>query len=156
MGRTRSFDDEVVLAAAAAAFRERGYEATSVDDLVRVTGLHRGSLYSAFGSKRGIFVRALTRAGGLTPPPAGSAGATADADEPVEPVTPAIDDAVLDLVLVALLELSPRDDGVRRLVSRLLVRLNLPAEVLGRRLLVRAHLDPDAGSPTRPAPQETR
>ncbi|MEO7447764.1 MAG: helix-turn-helix domain-containing protein, partial [Humibacillus sp.] len=109
MGRTRSFDDEVVLAAAAAAFRERGYEATSVDDLVRVTGLHRGSLYSAFGSKRGIFVRALTRAGGLTPPPAGSAAAKAhepvEPVEPAEPVTPAIDDAVLDLVLVALLEL---------------------------------------------------
>ncbi|WP_408649259.1 helix-turn-helix domain-containing protein [Streptomyces herbicida] len=33
-------------------FAERGYEGTSVDDLVRALGVHRGSLYKVFGSKR--------------------------------------------------------------------------------------------------------
>lgn len=40
-------------------FWDRGYAATSVDDLVRATGLGKGSLYGAFGSKREMFVRAL-------------------------------------------------------------------------------------------------
>jgi TetR/AcrR family transcriptional repressor of nem operon len=50
-----------MVAAAAGLFLERGYEATSIDDHVAVTGLHRGRLYKAFGSKRGMFIAALHR-----------------------------------------------------------------------------------------------
>ncbi len=42
-------------------FRERGYHATSVGDLGSATGLTAGSLYKAFGDKRGVFVAALER-----------------------------------------------------------------------------------------------
>ena len=43
-------------------FWERGYRATSVDDLVEVTGVRPGSLYNAFpGGKRGLFLRSLAR-----------------------------------------------------------------------------------------------
>jgi len=43
-------------------FWERGYRATSVDDLVEVTGVRPGSLYNAFpGGKRGLFLRSLDR-----------------------------------------------------------------------------------------------
>lgn len=47
-----------MVAAAARLFLERGYEATAIDELVVACGLHRGSLYKAFGSKRGIFLAA--------------------------------------------------------------------------------------------------
>ncbi|GIF05563.1 TetR family transcriptional regulator [Actinoplanes siamensis] len=38
-------------------FNETGYHGTSVDDLSRVTGLSKGSLYSAFGDKETLFRR---------------------------------------------------------------------------------------------------
>jgi TetR/AcrR family transcriptional repressor of nem operon len=44
---------------AGALFALHGYEGTSVDDLVRGLGIHRGSLYSAFGSKRALYLRVL-------------------------------------------------------------------------------------------------
>ena len=43
------------------AFWERGYEATSVDDLVQCMGINRFSLYSTFGGKHQLFVAALER-----------------------------------------------------------------------------------------------
>ena len=59
MPRPREFDEPVALAAIRNTFWDRGFAATSVDDLVRATGLGKGSLYGAFGSKREMFVRAL-------------------------------------------------------------------------------------------------
>jgi TetR/AcrR family transcriptional repressor of nem operon len=44
-----------------AAFWSRGYEATSIDDLVEATGIGRGSLYGTFGDKRQLFLTALDR-----------------------------------------------------------------------------------------------
>ncbi len=40
-------------------FREKGYEATSLKDLERVTGLKPGSLYNSFESKEVLFCKAL-------------------------------------------------------------------------------------------------
>jgi TetR/AcrR family transcriptional repressor of nem operon len=59
MARPREFDERMVLDAIRNTFWDRGYAATSVDDLVRATGLGKGSLYGAFGSKQEMFVRAL-------------------------------------------------------------------------------------------------
>ena len=59
MARPRTFDEAAVVHAARAVFWDRGYAATSVDDLSRATGLGKGSLYSAFGDKHALFVRAL-------------------------------------------------------------------------------------------------
>ncbi len=42
------------------AFWNKGYEATSLAELCRVTGLNKGSLYQAFGDKHSLFMRALT------------------------------------------------------------------------------------------------
>ena len=42
------------------AFWNKGYEATSMADLCNCTGLHKGSLYQAFGGKRQLFMDALT------------------------------------------------------------------------------------------------
>lgn len=59
MARSRSFDEHQVLTQCGEAFRRQGYDATSVDDLVAATGLKRGSLYQAFGSKQGVFLAVL-------------------------------------------------------------------------------------------------
>ncbi len=45
--------------AALEAFWRRGFEATSLSDLCDATGLHKGSLYQAFGDKHQLFMRAL-------------------------------------------------------------------------------------------------
>lgn len=37
----------------------KGYEAASVNDLVKVMGVHRGSLYAAFGDKHALFLAAV-------------------------------------------------------------------------------------------------
>ena len=58
-GRPRKFDTNTVLASASKVFWERGYNATSIDDLCEATGLLRGSLYGLFGDKHGIMVAAL-------------------------------------------------------------------------------------------------
>ena len=55
MGRTREFDESVVLAKAMHAFRRKGYAGSSVRDLEQATGLSGGSLYHAYGGKRGLF-----------------------------------------------------------------------------------------------------
>lgn len=55
----RQFDENEVLERAAVAFWRKGYEGTSVADLVAATGLQRGSLYAGFGDKRGLFQAAL-------------------------------------------------------------------------------------------------
>ena len=54
-------DRDQVLDAAMKAFWANGYEATSLADLVTVTGLHKGSLYQAFGDKHSLFVQTLKR-----------------------------------------------------------------------------------------------
>ncbi|MGW6918594.1 TetR/AcrR family transcriptional regulator [Kitasatospora sp. NPDC054939] len=59
MGRPRAFDEGEAVQAAARLFAARGYEGTSVDDLVTGIGVHRGSLYKVFGSKRGLYLAAL-------------------------------------------------------------------------------------------------
>ncbi len=58
-GRPREFDEDKVLLAAAHAFWQRGFHATSIDDICKATGLLRGSLYGAYGDKHGIFMAAL-------------------------------------------------------------------------------------------------
>lgn len=60
----RKFDEDAVLDRVMNAFWERGYEGTSVDDLVLASGLKRGSLYNAFGDKEKLFLRALERYSG--------------------------------------------------------------------------------------------
>ena len=59
MARPRTFDEQEVVAAARDEFWERGYAATSVDDLTAATGLGKGSLYGAFGDKHNLYLRAL-------------------------------------------------------------------------------------------------
>ncbi|UQS86392.1 TetR/AcrR family transcriptional regulator [Nicoliella spurrieriana] len=59
MGRRKSFNQSEVLNKISMVFVQYGFEGTSLDLLVNATGLLRGSLYAAFGSKLGMFIAAL-------------------------------------------------------------------------------------------------
>jgi TetR/AcrR family transcriptional repressor of nem operon len=61
MARPREFDEEAVLDAAVQCFWTRGYEATSIRDLIKETGVTGASLYNAFGDKRALYQKALDR-----------------------------------------------------------------------------------------------
>lgn len=60
-GRPREFKDTAVVDAAVEVFRTKGYEACSTEELCKQTGLGRGSLYNAFGSKHELYEHALQR-----------------------------------------------------------------------------------------------
>jgi len=57
----KSFNEQDVIEKAMLVFWERGYEATSIANLIEGTGINRGSLYNAFGGKRQLFVQSLLK-----------------------------------------------------------------------------------------------
>ena len=59
MARTKEFDPDAALRAALELFWERGYEATSMADLVERLGIGRASLYATFGGKHELYLKAL-------------------------------------------------------------------------------------------------
>jgi len=61
MARTKEFDPDAALQAAMELFWAKGYEATSVADLVEHLGIGRGSLYATFGDKHQLYLAALRR-----------------------------------------------------------------------------------------------
>ncbi|MER7762283.1 TetR/AcrR family transcriptional regulator [Streptomyces sp. NPDC097619] len=63
MARTKEFDPDAALRAALELFWRRGYEATSLSDLVEHLGIGRASLYATFGSKHELYLKALDRYG---------------------------------------------------------------------------------------------
>ena len=58
-GRPREFDRDEALAKARDAFWVRGYEGTSIADLVSTLGLASARIYAAFGSKEALFREAV-------------------------------------------------------------------------------------------------
>ncbi|MGZ8310761.1 MAG: TetR/AcrR family transcriptional regulator [Allosphingosinicella sp.] len=60
-GRPRSFDTDQVLASVRDTFWRYGYAGTSMDQLSSATGLHKPSLYGAFGDKRRLYLATLDR-----------------------------------------------------------------------------------------------
>ena len=60
-GRPRRFDPEAAVAIAQRLFHVRGYDAVSVADLTEALGINPPSFYAAFGSKAGLYARALGR-----------------------------------------------------------------------------------------------
>jgi TetR/AcrR family transcriptional regulator, transcriptional repressor for nem operon len=59
MPKTKSFDKTKVLEAAANIFRQKGYNGTSIDDVLSATGLSRSSLYDSFGDKHNLYLQSL-------------------------------------------------------------------------------------------------
>jgi TetR/AcrR family transcriptional repressor of nem operon len=61
MARHKEFNRDEVLHKAMEVFWSRGYEATSVQDLVKRMGINRQSLYDTFGDKHALYLQALDR-----------------------------------------------------------------------------------------------
>jgi AcrR family transcriptional regulator len=59
MARPKEFDRERALHRAISAFSQKGFAATSTDELMRAMELSRQSMYDTFGDKRALFLKAL-------------------------------------------------------------------------------------------------
>jgi TetR/AcrR family transcriptional repressor of nem operon len=130
MGRPRGFDEEDVVRAAVDLFARRSYDGTSVDDLVNHLGVHRGSLYKTFGSKRGLYLRALRRH--IDHDVAALARDVADAEDQVEAVGLVLAAGPgLGLFFLAMVERAPVDAEVAAETTRALAMLDAATEADG-------------------------
>jgi TetR/AcrR family transcriptional repressor of nem operon len=59
MPKVKLFDKEKVLEAASNIFRQKGYNGTSIDDVLSATGLSRSSLYDSFKDKHNLYLLSL-------------------------------------------------------------------------------------------------
>lgn len=59
MPKTKLFHKETVLEAAAGIFTQKGYNGTSIDDILNATGLSRSSLYDSFQDKHNLYLQSL-------------------------------------------------------------------------------------------------
>lgn len=58
-GPNKQFDRDEALQRAMQVFWEKGYNATSIQDLVDAAGINRSSMYSTFGDKEALFLQSL-------------------------------------------------------------------------------------------------
>ncbi len=138
VGRPREFDEEAALEAAMEAFWAKGFEATSMADLCACTGLHKGSLYQAFGDKHQLFMDALKHYSDKEFREVAAVAFTSDS--PLQNIRSAIDKITEDagqekgcLVINSLVELAPHDEQVRDAVqSFALQRLRVMADMIGK------------------------
>jgi TetR/AcrR family transcriptional regulator, transcriptional repressor for nem operon len=59
MPKTKQFDEMEVLERARNVFWKKGYNGTSIDELVQATGLSRSSIYTFFTDKYGLYTKTL-------------------------------------------------------------------------------------------------
>lgn len=111
MGRKKLYSDEDTLGKLLTTFYKTGFGGTSITDLTEATGLLRGSLYSTFGSKLGMFLETLKYS-----------------------ITKS-DDKTLKLVIIAILELASYNDEVKKLVIDYMKTNKINQEMLGIEIL---------------------
>jgi TetR/AcrR family transcriptional repressor of nem operon len=119
VGRPREFDEEAALEAAMDAFWAKGYEATSMTDLCSCTGLHKGSLYQAFGDKHTLFMNALKHYADTEFRDV--AAVAFQSDSPLANIRAAVGKICADagsdkgcLMINAMVELAPHDEEVKK------------------------------------------
>ena len=59
MARPKEFDVDAALQQALQVFWQKGYEATSMQDLVDAMGIQKASLYATYGDKHSLYMQAL-------------------------------------------------------------------------------------------------
>jgi len=59
VGPSKQFDQQEVLGKALHVFWNKGYEATSMQDLVSSMGINRASMYQTYGNKHALFLSSL-------------------------------------------------------------------------------------------------
>ena len=119
VGRPREFDEEAALEAAMDAFWAKGFEATSMADLCSCTGLHKGSLYQAFGDKHTLFMDALRHYADTEFHETTSV--ISEAKSPLENLRAVVNRVVEDaagekgcMMINSMVELAPRDPAVKQ------------------------------------------
>ena len=151
VGRPREFDEERALEAAMDEFWKKGYESTSLNDLCCCTGLHKGSLYQAFGDKHQLFMRSLNHYADREFKDV--AAVALEQDSPLDSIR-ALVRTVCDhaaegrgcLMINSMVELAPHDPEVRDMLAQegqrrigVMTELLSKAQELGE---IRAELDP--------------
>ena len=130
MPRHKEFDVDMALDQAMQAFWSRGYEATSLCDLLDRMQILRTSLYNAFGGKRALFLTVLRRYAGLRRAET-RALATTFSPRPAilrffqDAVTPVIDHGARDgcFLVNTALELAPHDAEAAAIVREAFAHL---------------------------------
>lgn len=135
--RTKEFEPDEIADAAMRVFWERGYAATSVQDLVDGTGLSRSSIYSTFENKQGLYQQALRRYQAVTTANVELLAGPGSVTELVRQLLMRIlEDELGDpqrrgcLVANATLELAGHDEAVAELVAHNFQRLQKALEKL--------------------------
>src|SRR5688572_23593597 len=59
MPKVKQFNKEKVLDAASTIFHQKGYNGTSIDEILKATGLSRSSLYDSFKDKHNLYLESL-------------------------------------------------------------------------------------------------
>jgi len=153
MVRTRTFDPGATLKQAVELFASKGYSETSMEDIVKATGVSRYGIYGTFGSKRELFELALDRY-------ADSVGKQAflrllEPDASVEHIRRILKERVVDmccqeenkgcLFIHTAMELAPKDDDLRDVLQKFMHRMGklfaVGLESAKERGEVRADLD---------------
>lgn len=83
MARPREFDETEVLDRALETFWSKGFDGTSIQDLIDSTGLARASLYGAFGDKHQLYERVLEHYASRMSVEGGGALFVADTEAPL-------------------------------------------------------------------------
>ncbi len=120
------------------AFWAKGFEATSMADLCNCTGLHKGSLYQAFGDKHQLFMNALRHYSDVEFREVAAVAFTSDS--PLQNIRAAIDKITEDagqekgcLIINSMVELAPHDEDVRATVQGFAEqRLRVMADMIGK------------------------
>lgn len=136
MPRTKGFEPETALEAAMELFWSRGYESTSMRDLLDGMGIGRGSFYDTFGDKRSLFLAALdrfeeTRTAWAIETLENSESALAGIEEVFERTIHNLTDHGSRrgcLMANSAVELAPRDAEIEARIARYVLRLNTAFE----------------------------
>lgn len=127
MPRPKKFNPEIAIEKAMHLFWHKGYAAASIEDLLDVMEINRGSLYAAFGRKRDLFLKAMDHycgEGGV-----GGRFSILQQPGPAMPVIHRFVDAIVDFVLSdplrrgclitnTVMELAPHDKKIGKKLSR--------------------------------------
>ncbi|WP_323120125.1 TetR/AcrR family transcriptional regulator [Burkholderia alba] len=151
--RPKEFEPDEIADAAMQVFWQRGYAATSIQDLIEGTGLSRSSLYNTFESKHDLYQQALRRYHALTTVNVALLAESGSAKALVRRLLMRIVDEELDdtqrrgcLVANATLELAGHDEPVAELVAQNFLRLEKALE----KLIVRGQQEGDVASDRNP------
>lgn len=131
MARPVEFERETVLQNAMETFWEHGYCATSMSQLVDITGLKPGSIYAAFGSKEGLFLSTIDHYGQASLKRLQAC--MAQADNPLDGLRHYLEMLIAEarkdtkrrgcFLVNTILEVAPHNPGVKERVSSYLDRI---------------------------------